>query len=79
MLSLYHKNLIATIYIYEQNAKMRVDFLTFKQVIPYKVKNKKLKRILLVGTGALLSPLSTLQKQSIPVIAHAVAIESEGN
>lgn len=41
--------------------------------------NKNLNRILLVATGALLSPLSTLQKQFIPVIAHAVAIESEGN
>ncbi|WP_440895154.1 stage V sporulation protein AD [Amphibacillus sp. Q70] len=43
------------------------------------LKNKNLNRILMVATGSLLSPLSTLQKQSIPVIAHAVAIESEGN
>ncbi|WP_251552444.1 stage V sporulation protein AD [Neobacillus muris] len=33
------------------------------------------KRILLVATGALLSPLSFQQKESIPCIAHAVAIE----
>src|SRR5690606_2501112 len=32
-------------------------------------------RILLVATGALLSPLSFQQKESIPCIAHAVAIE----
>lgn len=40
--------------------------------------NNVLNRILFVATGALLSPLSTLQNQSIPVIAHAVVIESEG-
>ena len=33
------------------------------------------KRILVVATGALLSPLSFQQKESIPCIAHAVAIE----
>jgi stage V sporulation protein AD len=33
------------------------------------------KRILLVATGALLSPLSFQQKDSIPCIAHAVSIE----
>ncbi|MDD2498567.1 MAG: stage V sporulation protein AD [Desulfitobacteriaceae bacterium] len=36
----------------------------------------ELKRILVVGTGALLSPLSYQQKESIPCIAHAVSIES---
>jgi stage V sporulation protein AD len=35
----------------------------------------QLKRILIVATGALLSPLSYQQKESIPCIAHAVAIE----
>lgn len=33
------------------------------------------RKILLVATGALLSPLSVQQKESIPCIAHAVAIE----
>ncbi|WP_404449381.1 stage V sporulation protein AD [Sutcliffiella horikoshii] len=33
------------------------------------------KRILLVATGALLSPVSFQQKESIPCIAHAVSIE----
>lgn len=33
------------------------------------------KKILLVATGALLSPLSVQQKDSIPCIAHAVAID----
>lgn len=36
----------------------------------------KLKRILLVATGALLSPTSTQQGETIPSIAHAVSIES---
>ncbi|SDE65423.1 stage V sporulation protein AD [Fontibacillus panacisegetis] len=35
-----------------------------------------LKRILVVATGALLSPLSFQQGESIPCIAHAVSIES---
>lgn len=37
----------------------------------------KFKRILLVSTGALLSTTSSLQGESIPGIAHAVAIELE--
>lgn len=35
----------------------------------------ELKRVLIVATGALLSPLSYQQKESIPCIAHAVSIE----
>ncbi len=35
----------------------------------------KLTRILLAGTGALLSPLTSLQNENIPCICHAVAIE----
>jgi stage V sporulation protein AD len=36
----------------------------------------ELKRILVVATGALLSPLSYQQKESIPCVAHAVSIET---
>jgi stage V sporulation protein AD len=36
------------------------------------------KRILIVATGALLSPLTFQQKESIPCIAHAVSIEVNG-
>ncbi|KKK36991.1 SpoVAD [Mesobacillus campisalis] len=39
------------------------------------MKKGKYKRILVVATGALLSPLSFQQKESIPCIAHAVSIE----
>jgi stage V sporulation protein AD len=35
------------------------------------------KRILVVATGALLSPLTFQQKESIPCIAHAVSIEAD--
>lgn len=35
----------------------------------------QLKRILIVATGALMSPISYQQKESIPCIAHAVSIE----
>lgn len=37
----------------------------------------KLKRVLLISTGALLSTTSSLQGESIPGIAHAVSIEME--
>jgi stage V sporulation protein AD len=38
---------------------------------------KELNRVLVVATGALLSPLSSQQGESIPCIAHAVAFEME--
>ncbi|WP_028548804.1 stage V sporulation protein AD [Paenibacillus sp. UNC451MF] len=41
-----------------------------------KIRSGELKRVLVVATGALLSPLSFQQGESIPCIAHAVAIES---
>ena len=45
-------------------------------VVIYELMKKgELKKVLLVPTGALLNKDSPLQKQSIPGIAHAVAIE----
>ena len=41
-----------------------------------KLMKKEIKSILLVSTGALMSPTSSLQGESIPGIAHAVAIEN---
>lgn len=38
---------------------------------------KELHRILVIATGALLSPISYQQKESIPCVAHAVAIENQ--
>ncbi|MDR1773569.1 MAG: stage V sporulation protein AD [Clostridioides sp.] len=37
---------------------------------------KKINKVMFVATGALLSPISTLQKESIPSVAHAVIIEN---
>ena len=42
----------------------------FKQL-----KERKLKRILLIATGALMNSTSTQQGESIPGIAHAISIE----
>ncbi|MFS1513586.1 stage V sporulation protein AD [Chengkuizengella sp. SCS-71B] len=42
-----------------------------------KLRNGELNRILVVATGALHSPISYQQGESIPCIAHAVSIESE--
>ncbi|WP_026673185.1 stage V sporulation protein AD [Alkalihalobacterium bogoriense] len=43
-----------------------------------RMKKGEIKRMLIVATGALLSPLSFQQKESIPCIAHAVSIEAGG-
>lgn len=42
-----------------------------------KLMKKEFNKVMLVSTGALLSPTSTLQKQTIPCIAHAVVIVNE--
>lgn len=44
-----------------------------------RMRKGEIKRMLVVATGALLSPLSFQQGESIPCIAHAVAIEAGGN
>lgn len=41
------------------------------------LESKKFNKVMLVSTGALLSPTSTLQKESIPSVAHAVIIANE--
>ena len=40
-----------------------------------KMKKKELKKVLIVATGALLSPTLIQQKETIPCIAHAVSLE----
>lgn len=49
----------------------------FSSYIYNELKAKKLNRILLIATGALMSPTSSNQGESIPGIAHAIAIENE--
>ena len=43
-----------------------------------KMESRKYKNILFCGTGALLSPVSTQQGETIPAVCHAVAISMEG-
>ena len=42
-----------------------------------KLRSGEIKNLLFCGTGALLSPLSTQQGESIPAVCHAVAISTE--
>lgn len=46
----------------------------FAEVIP-KMKEKKLKKVLLLATGALMSTTSSNQKKTIPCICHAISLE----
>lgn len=48
----------------------------FNSYIMDKIKKRELNRVLLCATGALLSTVSSAQGESIPCIAHAVAIEN---
>lgn len=50
--------------------------VVFNSYIMDKIKKRELNRVLLVATGALLSPVSSGQGESIPCIAHAVSIEN---
>lgn len=43
------------------------------------LQEKKLNNVLIIGTGALLSPTATLQGESVPGIAHAIALSNEPN
>ena len=47
----------------------------FSGYIYKQLKEKKLKRILLIATGALTNATTAQQGETIPGIAHAVAIE----
>lgn len=50
---------------------------TFCGYVYKMLEERKLNRVLIVGTGALLSPTSSFQGESVPGIAHAVAISNE--
>lgn len=43
-----------------------------------RLREKELKRLVFVGTGALMSPVSSQQGESIPAVAHAVVLGGEG-
>ncbi|HBF86929.1 MAG TPA: stage V sporulation protein AD, partial [Clostridiales bacterium] len=51
--------------------------VVFNSYIYDKMIKREINRVLFVATGALLSTLSTQQGESIPSVAHAVAIENE--
>ena len=48
----------------------------FSGYIYKKLKDRTLNKVLLISTGALMSPVSLGQGESIPGIAHAIAIEN---
>ena len=50
---------------------------TFSGYFYQLLKEKNINKILLVATGALMSPVSIGQGETIPCIAHAIAIENE--
>lgn len=49
--------------------------LVSMSLIMRKMEKGELKRVLLVGTGALYSPTLTFQKHTIPIVAHAIELE----
>lgn len=46
--------------------------------IAEKLRRKELNKVLVVATGALLNPLIVAQKETIPCVAHAIALSSVG-
>ncbi|MBQ8308852.1 MAG: hypothetical protein IJX96_03360 [Clostridia bacterium] len=50
--------------------------VVFNSYIYDKLRKKKINRVLLAATGALLSTVSSGQGESIPCISHAVSIEN---
>ena len=51
-----------------------LPLVVYSDIIP-KMKDKNLKKVLLIATGALMSPTTCNQKMSIPSISHAVCLE----
>jgi len=51
--------------------------VTLNGYLMHQMEKNELHRILFAATGALLSPTTTMQKESIPGIAHVVVIEQE--
>jgi stage V sporulation protein AD len=48
----------------------------FTGLLLQKLREKQYQNLLLVATGALMSPIISQQGESIPAIAHAVAVTS---
>ena len=52
-----------------------MPLVVYSDIIP-KLKNKQLKKVLLIATGALMSPTTIFQKMSIPSVSHAICLEA---
>ncbi|MGE5558678.1 MAG: stage V sporulation protein AD [Bacillota bacterium] len=68
------------LYKKEQNVRAGASGCACSAVVAYghflkRMRKGELQKVLIIATGALLSPLSYQQGESIPCIAHAVAIE----
>lgn len=51
-----------------------LPLVVYSNIIP-KMKNKEIKKVLLIATGALMSPTTINQKMSIPSVSHAICLE----
>jgi stage V sporulation protein AD len=49
--------------------------VTFGYIVE-KLRRKELNKVLVIATGALLNPLIVAQKETIPCVAHAIALSS---
>ena len=69
--------LLKTIYDITPNItiRKRYNFNNNYSYILKQMREGKLKRVLIVPTGALFSPTMYFQKESLPAIAHAVSLE----
>ena len=52
-----------------------LPLVVYSYIIP-KMKNKELKKVLLIATGALMSPTTINQKMTIPSVSHAICLEA---
>ena len=52
-----------------------LPLVVYSNIIP-KLKNKEIKKVLLIATGALMSPTTINQKMSIPSVSHAICLEA---
>ena len=52
-----------------------LPLVVYSDIIP-KLKNKEIKKVLLIATGALMSPTTINQKMSIPSVSHAICLEA---
>ena len=52
-----------------------MPLVVYSDIIP-KLKNKEIKKVLLIATGALMSPTTINQKMSIPSVSHAICLEA---